>query len=207
MNNHDSEVVLVGEAILPCIGAMRGGIGKTTSPENPPQEGTRQQILAPVGATEGRIASPANSGFVVKPVFCISMVLFMFMSACYHDTDTWTDKDHVETLHYFDSLRDNKEASRIARQAGSTFSPQQLKQVRALTASALDEARQVSDELLDKVHPELKKHYREEYQRALELALQNLEYQDYSAAQKSTVLFSNYSDWFVAHQSDIHFPH
>jgi hypothetical protein len=136
----------------------------------------------------------------------VSLVLSLFLSGCYSDSDKWTDKDHKETLHYFAALRDNKEASRISRQAGNTFSPQQKEQIRALTAAALDAARQVSDELLDKVYPGMKEHWRDEFQTALELALVNLDNHDMAAAQKSTALFSQYSDWFNAHQGEIHFP-
>lgn len=142
-------------------------------------------------------------------IFSISaMAALLLFSACSSkEDDKWTEADHAAALHYFNSLRDNKEASRIVRQAGNTFSPKQKAQVRALTASSLDEARTVSDELLDKVHPQLKNHFRDEFQVALELALANLDNPNYEAAQKASVLFSNYADWFAAHQSEIHMPH
>jgi hypothetical protein len=140
-------------------------------------------------------------------VFPLILVLFVGQGCSKHEDDKWTKKDHEVSNHYYASQRDNKEASRIARQAGNRFSKEQIAQIRALTASALAECRLVTDEFLDKVHPKFKSHFRDEFQVALELALQNLEAPDYQTAKKSSELFSNYADWFAANQEEIHFPH
>ena len=149
-------------------------------------------------------ASRRNYPSYFSLFLCVSVATF---SACSTGEDSErTKEDRTNSAHYYNSLRDNKEASRLAVRAGNSFSQKQRGEIRALTASALTEARMVADQWLDNAHPELKKHYRSQFQAALELALANLDNPNYEAAKKGSVLFSNYSDWIASHQEEIHFP-
>ncbi|MBI3794399.1 MAG: hypothetical protein HY280_06680 [Nitrospinae bacterium] len=141
------------------------------------------------------------------PIFVALMVLSASACTKSGEEKNWTKEDYEFTNHYYASQRDNKEASRIARQAGNQFSKEQLSAIRALTVKALAESRLVPDKFLDKIHPQFKDHFRNQFEVALDLALNNLDTPDYQTAQRSSVLFSDYADWFTANQEDIKFPH
>ncbi len=133
-------------------------------------------------------------------------LLVASLSACLKKDDPWNEKDRESSIHYYNSQRANREATRIIDRAGNQFSPKEKAAVQALTLQALREAEKVDNEFLDKVSPEFKKHFRGEFQVAVRLALRNLQSPDYEAAKESTVLFSNFVDWFDAHRDELIMP-
>ncbi|MBI5179307.1 MAG: hypothetical protein HZA04_08650 [Nitrospinae bacterium] len=128
------------------------------------------------------------------------------LPSCAKKDEFWSERDREMSAHYYNSQRDNREATRLINRAGLRFSAQEHDAVKALTARALHEATLIDDEFLDKVHPEFKLHYRNEFQLGLELALRNLDNPDYQSAKKSTELFSNFVDWYNEHRTDIRLP-
>lgn len=135
-------------------------------------------------------------------------VLFLVSlgGACQQNGHEWSPEDMKASNYYYTSQRDNREASRIINRAGEVFSIDEREKVIKLTDDALASAQMVPDSFLDKVHPEFKKHYRGEFQTALELARRNLEHPDSQTAHRSEKLFSEFVDWFNANRDNIHMP-
>lgn len=126
--------------------------------------------------------------------------------ACQKSEHVWSPEDMKASNYYYTSQRDNREASRIINRAGEVFSIDEREKVIKLTDNALASAQMVPDSFLDKVHPEFKKHYRGEFQTALELARRNLEHPDSQTAHRAEKLFSEFVDWFNANRENIHMP-
>lgn len=68
---------------------------------------------------------------------------------------------------------------------------------------ALSEANSVSDDLLDKIHPDLRTHYREEFTKAIELQLHGLSEDMSDDYQKGSLLSLKFGEWYEKHQSDL----
>ena len=136
----------------------------------------------------------------------IALLLLIFMAGCQKDEHVWSPEDLKSSNYYCSSQRDNREASPTINRAGEVFSIDEKQKVTKLTDDALASARKVDDRFLDKVHPEIKKHFREEFQAALELARQNLDHPDSKSAHRSEELFAAFVDWFNANRDDIHMP-
>lgn len=142
------------------------------------------------------------------PVIMLLLALLPAMGGCEKSESSrkWTEEDRNAATYYFKSQRDNREASRISQHAGEVLSIGEREKLRNLTLSSLASAKMVPDSFLDKANPHFKDHYRKEFQRALELALVNLDNPNYEAARRASDLFSAYADWFKANQEEIDLP-
>ncbi len=143
---------------------------------------------------------------ISAPFLNIAILLLIFISSCQKDNHAWSPEDMKSSNYFYSSQRDNREASRIINRAGEVFSIDEREKVIKLTDDALANARKVDDSFLNKVHPELKKHFRGEFQAALELARQNLDHPDPKTARRSQDLFAAFVDWFNANRENIHMP-
>jgi hypothetical protein len=149
-----------------------------------------------------------NGTRFLATLFLSAVLLFLasFGGACQKDDRVWLPEDMKASNYYYTSQRDNREASRIINRAGEVFSIDEREKVIKLTDDALASAQMVPDSFMDKVHPEFKKHYRGEFQTALELARRNLEHPDSQSAQRAEKLFAAFVDWYNANRDDIHMP-
>lgn len=71
---------------------------------------------------------------------------------------------------------------------------------------AYTEAQALRDEYLEAVHPQFKKHYRDEYQESLRLNLQAYDQEDGMAAIKAYRLQSQWFEWLHEHREELDFP-
>lgn len=144
--------------------------------------------------------------FLVTPLFHAALLVLILIGGCKKDTQTWTPDEIRSGNYYYASQRDNREATRIINRAGEVFSVGEKEKVIKLTDDALTNARMVQDSFLDKVHPQFKAHYRNEFQAALVLARRNLNSPDAKTAHRAEELFSAFVDWYNANRDDIHMP-
>ena len=81
----------------------------------------------------------------------------------------------------------------------NAFTPDNLKKIDnalAMMKKGIKESQKVNDQTLDKLHPDLSKHYREELCVGLELYIGFLEKGDVSKESKSKYLFAEWGKWF-----------
>ncbi len=143
----------------------------------------------------------------LSAIFCqVALLFVLFIGACQKDDHVWSPEELKSSNYFYSAQRDNREASRIINRAGEVFSIDEKQKVTKLTESALENARKVDDNFLSKVHPEFKKHFRGEFQTALELARKNLDHPDSKTARSAEELFSAFVDWYNANRDDIHMP-
>ncbi|MBI4556553.1 MAG: hypothetical protein HY706_03135 [Candidatus Hydrogenedentes bacterium] len=115
----------------------------------------------------------------------------------------------AEHKHFRASLEYSQEATRIlnrhlsavAEGAASNISADEFELIVNTTRKALDEANQVSDEWLEKVHPELRQHYRDDFESGLHLQLTTYEEMDYGVPRVSDELARHaaeerWADWY-----------
>jgi len=98
---------------------------------------------------------------------------------------------------------------RAQNQLGSGIgSRDDLLPVIASFREALDYARSVDDDVLDKIHPEIKTRWRSELERGIELRLRNLESPtgDINAEFEGSSLLDRFGDWWDANKGEIRIP-
>ena len=67
-------------------------------------------------------------------------------------------------------------------------------------------AETVTDEVLDKVHSEIRAHWRSEFQEGIRLRLINLRHGDLEAEIKGSALLDRFGDWWNANKKDLRVP-
>lgn len=124
-------------------------------------------------------------------IFSMYVVLSVFFSACSNNI-SWTPEDKASAIHYYNSQRANKAATKILNQGTpyGQISEDDLSMMCEYMRTALSEAKMVSDAFFDKVHPDFRKHYRYEYQKSLELRIKNLEKPNIPAEMEGQLLYN-----------------
>ena len=72
--------------------------------------------------------------------------------------------------------------------------------------AALKQAVAARDDVLDKIHPNLKSHWKEEFVEGLRLRVSNLESGNYQAELKGDALLDKYGDWLATNKIRIPIP-
>ena len=81
----------------------------------------------------------------------------------------WSEAEKQNFCYFVNSQRaDSQAASNINSTGAGYATERQVSEMLALWRLALQEASQVTDSVLDKIHPELKDRYRNQYQKALQ---------------------------------------
>lgn len=145
--------------------------------------------------------------FSVRPVLLAGLLL---LAACSPIRGNWTPQDLESAMHFYKSQRANKEYLRIVRGGdfNRKFTYEESMELGREMRKALSEARQVAANpgFMDKIHPDMREHYRDEYIRSLELTLQNMDHPNYEIAELADRLYNSYVDWYLDHQKDIRIP-
>lgn len=128
--------------------------------------------------------------------------------ACTRSRVNWSVEEKANGRHFFQSLEARQAATRLSNQGSpySKLNENDRKQLIQLLGTALEEARLVRDDVLVKAHPELKQHFRSEYQKGLELQKKNLEEGDARAEIEGSVLDDRFGDWLAANRNEIRIP-
>jgi hypothetical protein len=145
--------------------------------------------------------------FNIRHMFLAGLLL---LAACSPIRGNWTEQDLESAMHFYKSQRANKEYLRIVRSGdfNRKFTYEESMELGREMRKALSEARQVAANpgFLDKVHQDMRQHYRDEYIRSLELTLQNMDHPNYEIAELADRLYNSYVDWYLDHQKEIHIP-
>jgi hypothetical protein len=117
----------------------------------------------------------------------------------------WNDTERSELRHFTRSLHENKKADElVVRFAGEapkwsigSIAHSDYKKIEGHYKEALRHARNVSDAVLDKLHPELKQHYRKEFQKGVELMRSGMinEQGWLQDQMKGQLLLDQWKDW------------
>jgi len=117
---------------------------------------------------------------------------------------TFTEAERENLSHFSASLHADVAATDILYSKNkATITKSDIEQVMSLRKTALSEAKAVSDNVLDKIHPDLKKHFREEYQQCLVRAIEFFEGPDHSEIvfDKANELGLKWSRWYNSNET------
>ncbi len=132
------------------------------------------------------------------------MAIGFLLVAC---DQKWSKDDKENARHFVNSIELVLQAHSISNSGVSdTVSQSDISQVLSLYEHALSESGKVTDDVLEKAHSELPKHYRLYFQKGLELRIKNLkEYKPYDEIQGSA-LMDSWGDWFEKNRQNIRIP-
>lgn len=86
----------------------------------------------------------------------ISLLMLLLLSAC-SDYDTWTEEQRVNAQNVHRAMELRNDAVNISNRSGpGVIDREEFRQIRLKLREALEHAVAVHDDVLDKLHPELK---------------------------------------------------
>lgn len=146
-----------------------------------------------------------------------SLALALVLSAACSRGPLWSADEQTNSRHFFLSLEASQKAVQIERKSDSDVPQFDIEEINRQQRTALTEAEQVRDSVLDKAHPELKEHFRMEYQRGLEQVLSSYALASSaidnspSSAQvdlqaRGVSLLQRWGEWEKAHRGEIRMP-
>lgn len=120
---------------------------------------------------------------------------------------SWTDEEKANFEHFHASAAARQGAVRISNLGGPGIVDEAgLSEIRELNCNALEQARLVRDDVLEKALAGMSGPFRQKYQRGLELVLRNLEVGDIQAELEGSRLLNEWVDWMNAHRRAARFP-
>ena len=119
----------------------------------------------------------------------------------------WSRADKENAVHFIKAVTYSVQAIQINNASGpGVVSQAHIDQILRLNKAALAEAAMVRDDILDRVHPELRQHFREEWQRGLQLVNRNLQFGDVQAEVEGQRLLDKWGTWYMSNLRDIRIP-
>ncbi len=152
----------------------------------------------------GLVHRKLNRWELVAYVF--SLVMGTFVIACTAEPD-WTAEEKENALHYLRSSQADLAAVKANNQLGES-GPREMPEdayryVLTQKKMALEEAKLVRDNVLEKACPGMSVPFRQKYQRSLELQIRNLETGDVQAEIMGSALHDEWVDWINARRVKI----
>lgn len=145
----------------------------------------------------------------MKQMLIIGIFLLSTLVGCGKaGSASWSENDRRNAQHMVASFDASQAVTEIINQ-GSPFSSIPLattKELHRLYLVALDEARKVNDQVLEKVLPGLSKPFREKYQKSIELQLRAIEQGDIAAEFTGSQLHDEWVDWINPRTQDMKIP-
>jgi hypothetical protein len=110
--------------------------------------------------------------------------------------------------HYTNSKRACDEALRVVIRFGgvTTLPPKEASDVAQLLQAAVTEAELVDDAYLERVHPEFRRRYREEYISSLRALADGVRTGDQVKQISATATYNSFSEWMSVHTKELKFP-
>jgi hypothetical protein len=119
----------------------------------------------------------------------------------------WTANEIQNAQHLLDSHEADGRATELSNVGGPGIVPaEEYEEILRLKHRALDHARQVSDAVLAKAHPELPRHFRDEYERSLELLLDAFTGGAMTDSIEAGMLHDRWVDWWNANNEEVRIP-
>lgn len=144
---------------------------------------------------------------VVKTVLIALLSLSLFCISC-STNETWTEEEKQNFRHYINSAEADILVAQLINQAQpfSSMSKETAVEILRLRRYALEQAKLVSNDVLEKALSGLSQPYRELYQRSLELQIKNFAVGDVSAEIEGSRLHDQWVDWINPRQPKIRVP-
>ena len=138
---------------------------------------------------------------------CIVGVLILLLAAC-SDEPTWSEQEKTNARYITLAFGESQQAIRISnsQQAFSAMSTEVRESMTMHYQTARQYAETVTDGVLDKVHSEMRAHWRNEFQEGIRLRLINLQHGDLEAEIKGSALLDRFGDWWNANKKDLRVP-
>lgn len=130
-------------------------------------------------------------------------MIFLFAIAFSSNAVEWTDQDVISMDHYTKSIKwHNKYYIKTNSSIGKN---------NEYLRKALKESNSVENSFLDKVHPHLKKHFRDEYEASIKITLESINYKLGSEAKTislwmANVLNINWERWSQNNYKEFKYP-
>lgn len=145
----------------------------------------------------------------------IGAIVLMVAHGCSPNV-SWSDAERKNAEHFIRALEAMQRATRLVNAAKPGVLQLGIEEIMEHQRTALAEARLVSDTVLDKAHPQLRDHFRSEFQRGLELVILSEETglqskdgrlrEQIEIGTKGLVLLDKWVDWLNSHRAEIRIP-
>ena len=129
------------------------------------------------------------------------------LAAC-SDEPTFTEAEKTNARYVALAFREAQQAVQISnsKPVFSMVSTEDRDRMTVHYQNALKYAETVTDEVLDKVHPEIRGHWRGEMEEGIRLRLVNFQEGDAQAEIRGSELLDRFGDWWNANKPDIKVP-
>ena len=136
------------------------------------------------------------------------IVLLFFLPAVVVACSEWSADEKENSQNILLAFKEVQEATRISNSGPSPapVPPADLQRLINHYEAALSYAMAVEDKVLGKVHPEIRPHWRGEFEQGLHLRLINFHQGDTQAEIEGSALMDRFGDWWDANKDDIKIP-
>ena len=162
-----------------------------------------------------QIAGEKNFRYPVLSSFGMSLILNMLIIAIVGGgltfakgvfyKDYWSNDEKVELNHFRQSLDFRLQVTKIINRGTpySEVTKEDMRDILEVLQKTIKEAEKVSDPVLEKIYPDLKVHYREEFQQSAQLMRESFQNSDPQKIIYGQILIDKWGDWYTKHLSGI----
>jgi hypothetical protein len=211
---HDCD--MIAEQIEPMA------LGKNR-PQNAPAGFLRASVLAiRVAAVERAIIISMNAE-ALKPMrlghmlanglrwLTIPLIFFMMWLVPLSAAETLTPEQKINAENVIKALNSRNEAARQSNRLGppgvaGIIDREKIQPILMNMQAAYNYASGVRDDVLDKINPDLKDHWKNEFIEGLRLRISNLEKSDLQAEFRGSDLLDKFGAWFDKNRTQIRIP-
>ena len=119
----------------------------------------------------------------------------------------WSRAERRNVSHFVEALNFTLEGIRVSNSGGpGVLSARDRSRILKSWQKALAEGTEVTDVVLRKIHPDLPRHFRGEWQRGLTLQVRNLELGDTQAEIVGSRLGDDWGTWYMRNQAALRLP-
>jgi hypothetical protein len=144
---------------------------------------------------------------------CLTSFTLAAIVAC---SSSWSSADRQNAEHFFRALDAAQKATQLTNKAQPGVIQTGIEEILQYQRLALQEANFVHDSVLDKAHPQLRQHFRGEFEKGLELVIRSAEMgmaskvgptsEQLNLAITGTTLLNEWIEWKNVHRLEIHIP-
>ncbi|MBK1870160.1 hypothetical protein [Taklimakanibacter albus] len=144
----------------------------------------------------------------MRPILNTFFLAFLLLIAACSDNESWTQEQRSNARNILNAWNAFNEANRIQNDNGLIVSREQIQPIIVNLRSAYEYAQVVQDDVLDKVHPELKQHWKREFIEGLRQRLQNLESGTGAVAAEigGSIKLDQFGEWMMENKGEIKIP-
>lgn len=143
-----------------------------------------------------------------RALLIVVLVLVAQTLAACSDEPSFTEAEKTNARYVVLAFKEVQQAVRISnsKPGFSIISTEDWGQMTMHYQNALKYAETVTDEVLNKIHPEIRAHWRGEMEEGIRLRLINYQEDNTQAEIKGSELLDRFGDWWNANKPDIKIP-